>query len=310
MRGEARGAETGAVTGARMDEGLYGDGSEEDEEVVVGEGAEAEMVEGAGAGAEAGATSAGEYDGTTGAKPEGAGAPDGVTDPLTLSVLGPAATPVGAAAGLTIGTYTIGKGEGPDTGAAAVELGEPYVGGPVVVPDMVVAIMGAAAGPVATAGVTDSAGMGEGVAAGVSGATGAGAGAAGVAASVGVGEGVAAGVSGATGAGAGAAGVGWADTLVGDGEGLWREASGAAASGVAGASAVAATVGVGLGEAATAVVLAMTGEAAGVGDGTGGRGTLSSSPVAESRVAMDLAGWTATGVATVVPNAGELTVIG
>ncbi len=283
MRGEARGAETGAVTGARMDEGLYGDGSEEDEEVVVGEGAEAEMVEGAGAGAEAGATSAGEYDGTTGAKPEGAGAPDGVTDPLTLSVLGPAATPVGAAAGLTIGTYTIGKGEGPDTGAAAVELGEPYVGGPVVVPDMVVAIMGAAAGPVATAGVTDSAGMGEGVAAGV---------------------------SGATGAGAGAAGVGWADTLVGDGEGLWREASGAAASGVAGASAVAATVGVGLGEAATAVVLAMTGEAAGVGDGTGGRGTLSSSPVAESRVAMDLAGWTATGVATVVPNAGELTVIG
>jgi hypothetical protein len=44
MRGEARGAETGAVTGARMDEGLYGDGSEEDEEVVVGEGAEAEMV--------------------------------------------------------------------------------------------------------------------------------------------------------------------------------------------------------------------------------------------------------------------------
>jgi len=283
MRGEARGAETGAVTGARMDEGLYGDGSEEDEEVVVGEGAEAEMVEGAGAGAEAGATSAGEYDGTTGAKPEGAGAPDGVTDPLTLSVLGPAATPVGAAAGLTIGTYTIGKGEGPDTGAAAVELGEPYVGGPVVVPDMVVAIMGAAAGPVATAGV---------------------------AASVGVGEGVAAGVSGATGAGAAAAGVGWADTLVGDGEGLWREASGAAASGVAGASAVAATVGVGLGEAATAVVLAMTGEAAGVGDGTGGRGTLSSSPVAESRVAMDLAGWTATGVATVVPNAGELTVIG
>lgn len=265
MRGEARGAETGAVTGARMDEGLYGDGSEEDEEVVVGEGAEAEMVEGAGAGAEAGATSAGEYDGTTGAKPEGAGAPDGVTDPLTLSVLGPAATPVGAAAGLTIGTYTIGKGEGPDTGAAAVELGEPYVGGPVVVPDMVVAIMG---------------------------------------------EGVAAGVSGATGAGAAAAGVGWADTLVGDGEGLWREASGAAASGVAGASAVAATVGVGLGEAATAVVLAMTGEAAGVGDGTGGRGTLSSSPVAESRVAMDLAGWTATGVATVVPNAGELTVIG
>ncbi len=83
--------------------------------------------------------------------PEGAGAPDGVIDPLTLPVPGPAGTPVGAAAGLPIGTvvfgtYTTGEAEGPDTGAAAVELGEPYMGGPVVVPDMVVAIMGAAAG--------------------------------------------------------------------------------------------------------------------------------------------------------------------
>ncbi len=79
---------------------------------------------------------------------------------------------------------------------------------------------------------------------------------------------------------------------------------------MAGASAGAAAVGVGLGEGATAVVLTMTGEAAGVGDGVGGRGTVSSSPVAESRTAMDLAGVTATVVATVVPNAGELTVIG
>ena len=79
---------------------------------------------------------------------------------------------------------------------------------------------------------------------------------------------------------------------------------------MAGASAGAAAVGVGLGEAATAVVLAMTGEAAGVGDATGGRGMLSSSPVAESRTAMDLAGVTVTAVATVVPRAGELTVIG
>ncbi len=55
MRGEARGAETGAATGARMVEGVYGDGREEDGEVVVGEGADAEMVEGA----EAGATAAG-----------------------------------------------------------------------------------------------------------------------------------------------------------------------------------------------------------------------------------------------------------
>ena len=146
--------------------------------------------------------------------------------------------------------------------------------------------------------------VGEGLLA----ATGARAGTAGVTLSAGVGEGVAAGVSSATGAGAGAAGVGVADTLVGDGKGLWREASGAA--GVAGASARAAAVGLGLGEAGTAVVLAMTGEAAGVGAGTGGRGTLSSSPVAESRTAMDLAGWTATEVTTVVPNAGELTVIG
>ena len=58
------------------------------------------------------------------------------------------------------------------------------------------------------------------------------------------------------------------------------------------------------------LAVALAGEAAGVGDGVGGRGTVSSSPVAESRTAMDLAGVTATGVTTVVPNAGELTVIG
>lgn len=138
-----------------MVEGVYGDGREEDGEVVVGEanGAEAKMVEGAGAGAKAGATAAGVYDGTAEAEPEGAGAPDGVIDPVTLPVLGPAATPVGPAAGLptgvgaaVFGTYTTGEAEGPDAGAAAVEVEEPYVGGPVVVPDMVVAVMGAAAG--------------------------------------------------------------------------------------------------------------------------------------------------------------------
>ena len=310
MRGEERGAETGAVAGAMIGEGVYGDGGEEDGDVVVGEmvvgeGAEADMVEGAGTGAKAGATAAGVYAGTAGDKPEGAGAPDGVIDPLSLPGPDPAASLIGPAAGATtgvgttgFGTYTTGEAEGPDTGAAAGELGEPYTGGPVGVPDMGVATMGAAAGPVATVGLLAGTGVGT----------------AGVRLSAGVGEGVAAGVSVATGAGAGAAGVGVGDTLVGVGEGLWREASGAPASGVADASAGAAAVGVGVGEATTtvvlAVVLAMTGEAAGVGDATGGRGMLSSSPVAESRTAMDLAGVTVTAVATVVPRAGELTVIG
>ena len=239
-----------------------------------------------------------------------------------------------------IGAAAVVPAVGAGEGAAA-----PYTGTPAVVPDMVVPVIGeasdavglaagaaAAAGlwlsemPVPMLGMTDPA-VGDGVATagagaaaagvataasvatGVSAATGAGAGAAGVATSagVGVGVGVGTGVS-ATGAGAGAAGVAVSAAVVGDGEGRGVEASGAEVSGEADGSGAAA-VAVGLGEVAMTEALAV-GEETGVGDVTGGRGMLSSSPVAESRVAIDLAAWTVLVLATVVPRAGALTVIG